>query len=233
MTQLLHSDLFMLFLVLGAYLLSSQLYLRYRFPLFHPLLVSIALIIVVLKSLNISYESFKEGSRFINFLLGPAVVALGYVLFEQLKYLRGNVIPVLTSITLGSIIGVISVLAIAHWMNVDKILMVTLMPKSTTTPIAMEIARNMGGIPALTAVVVVVVGIFGGVVAPYLFKIFGIKDPIAKGLAMGTAAHGVGTAAAMQIGVIEGAFSGLAIGLTGVITALISPFIFEAYKLFF
>ncbi|MDD6209526.1 MAG: LrgB family protein [Bacteroidales bacterium] len=233
MTQLLHSDLFMLFLVLGAYLLSSQLYLRCRFPLFHPLLVSIALIIVVLKGLNINYESFKEGSRFINFLLGPAVVALGYVLFEQLKYLRGNVIPVLTSITLGSIIGVISVLAIAHWMNVDKILMVTLMPKSTTTPIAMEIARNMGGIPALTAVVVVVVGIFGGVVAPYLFKIFGIEDPIAKGLAMGTAAHGVGTAAAMQIGVIEGAFSGLAIGLTGVITALISPFIFEAYKLFF
>lgn len=233
MTQLLHSELFMLFLVLGSYLASSRLYMRWHFPLFHPLLVSIALIILVLKSLHIDYETFKEGSRFINFLLGPSVVALGYVLFEQLKYLRGNMLSILMSVTAGSIMGVISVLAIAHIMKVDEVLLITLIPKSTTTPIAMEIARNMGGLPALTAVIVVVVGIFGGVIAPYIFKIFGIKDPIAKGLAMGTAAHGVGTAAAMQIGVIEGAFSGLAIGLTGIVTALIAPVIFELYKFLF
>ena len=233
MMQLLNSELFMLFLVLSVYLASSFLYMRWHFPLLHPLLVSIALIILVLKSLNIDYETFKEGSRFINFLLGPSVVALGYVLFEQLKYLRGNVFPILVSVTVGSLMGVISVLVIAHIMGIDEILMITLLPKSTTTPIAMEIARNMGGLPALTAVIVVVVGIFGGVIAPYIFKIFRIKDPIAKGLAMGTAAHGVGTAAAMQIGVIEGAFSGLAIGLTGVVTSLIAPIIFECYKLLF
>lgn len=225
MNSLANSDIFALTLVIGSYLAAQALYRKTRISLLHPLLTSIFVIIVVLNMLDVEYKSFRQGSSLIHFMLGPSVVALGYVLFEQMKYLRGNVISILTSVFVGAIVGIVSVIVIGQLMGADQTLIATLQPKSVTTPIAMGIAEKSGGIPSLTAVVVVVVGIFGSIVGPFVLKALGIESRIAKGLALGASVHGVGTAAAIQIGAVEGALSGLAIGLMGVMTAVLVPVI--------
>ena len=219
MGNLAQSELFALTLVIGTYIAATALYKKTRIPLLHPLLTSIFVIIAILKLLGISYESFQEKSHLIHFLLGPSVVALGYVLYEQVQYLKGNVVSILTSIFVGAIVGIVSV------MGADQSLIATLEPKSVTTPIAMGIAEKSGGIPSLTAVIVVAVGIFGSIVGPIAMRLMGIESSIAKGLALGASSHGVGTAAAIQIGAIEGALSGLAIGLMGIMTAILVPVI--------
>lgn len=225
MGNLAQSELFSLTLVIGTYIAATALYKKTRISLLHPLLTSIFVIIAILKLLGISYESFQEKSHLIHFLLGPSVVALGYVLYEQVQYLKGNVVSILTSIFVGAIVGIVSVIVIGKLMGADQSLIATLEPKSVTTPIAMGIAEKSGGIPSLTAVIVVAVGIFGSIVGPIAMRLMGIESSIAKGLALGASSHGVGTAAAIQIGAIEGALSGLAIGLMGIMTAILVPVI--------
>lgn len=225
MDQLAHSELFALTLVVGTYIAANILYKKTRISLLHPLITTIFVIIVVLKTLGIEYETFQQGSHLIHFLLGPSVVALGYVLYEQIQYLKGNVVSILTSVFVGAIVGIVSVIVIGKLMGADEALIATLQPKSVTTPIAMGISEKTGGIPSLTAVIVVAVGIFGSIVGPIVMKVLGIHSRIAKGLALGASSHGVGTAAAIQIGAIEGALSGLAIGLMGIMTAILVPVI--------
>ncbi len=156
-------------------------------------------------------------------MLGPSVVALGYVLYEQMEYIRGNVISMLTAVFAGSVVGIVCVVFVGKWMGADKILTASLAPKSVTTPIAMCIAEQSGGIPALAAAFVVICGIFGGLVGPIVLRKMGIKSKVAKGLALGSASHALGTVKAMEMGAIEGAISGLAIGIMGVMTALLIP----------
>ena len=222
MDNLAHSEIFALTLVIGTYLTSLALYKKVHISLLHPLLTTIFVIIVVLEVLGIQYESFQQSSHLIHFMLGPSVVALGYVLYEQIQYLKGNVVSILTSVFVGAIVGIVSVIIIGKLMGADQALIATLQPKSVTTPIAMGIAEKAGGIPSLTAVIVVAVGIFGSIVGPIVMRVLGIDSHIAKGLA---SSHGVGTAAAIQIGAIEGALSGLAIGLMGIMTAVLVPVI--------
>ena len=224
MDNLAHSEIFALTLVIGTYLTSLALYKKVHISLLHPLLTTIFVIIVVLEILGIQYESFQQSSHLIHFMLGPSVVALGYVLYEQIQYLKGNVVSILTSVFVGAIVGIVSVIII-KLMGADQALIATLQPKSVTTPIAMGIAEKAGGIPSLTAVIVVAVGIFGSIVGPIVMRVLGIDSHIAKGLALGASSHGVGTAAAIQIGAIEGALSGLAIGLMGIMTAVLVPVI--------
>lgn len=231
MDNLAHSEIFALTLVVGTYLAATALYKKIHCGLLHPLLTSILAIIAVLEVLGIHYEAFRESSRLIHFLLGPSVVALGYVLYEQIQYLKGNVVSILTSVFVGALVGIVSVIAIGKLMGADQVLIATLQPKSVTTPIAMGIAEKAGGMPSLTAVIVVAVGIFGSIVGPFIMKILGIESHIAKGLALGASSHGVGTAAAIQIGAIEGALSGLAIGLMGIMTAVLVPLIGLVMKL--
>ena len=221
MDNLAHSEIFALTLVIGTYLTSLALYKKVHISLLHPLLTTIFVIIVVLEVLGIQYESFQQSSHLIHFMLGPSVVALGYVLYEQIQYLKGNVVSILTS----GFVGIVSVIIIGKLMGADQALIATLQPKSVTTPIAMGIAEKAGGIPSLTAVIVVAVGIFGSIVGPIVMRVLGIDSHIAKGLALGASSHGVGTAAAIQIGAIEGALSGLAIGLMGIMTAVLVPVI--------
>jgi len=223
MNNLLESQVFILTLVIGTYLAASLLYRKTKLGILHPLLTSILVIIAILKVTGIQYESFKEGSKLIEFMLGPTVVALGYVLFEQMKNLKGNVVSILTSLFIGAITGIVSVIGICKLMGANDILIATLQPKSVTTPIAMEIAEKSGGIPSLTAVIVVAVGIFGSMAGPMILRVLGIESRIAKGLALGASSHGIGTSVAILIGAIEGAISGLAIGLMGIMTALLVP----------
>ena len=216
-------DVFVLVLVVGIYLLSIKLHLKIRFPLLNPVLITILILIGLLVILDVPYATFKKSSQMINFLLGPSVVALGYILHKQIHYLKGNVVSVLTSITVGAVVGIASILLIGKLFGADQTLIASLAPKSVTTPIAMALSESNGGIPALTAVVVVVAGVMGSIIAPPIMNWLGIKSPIAKGIALGASSHGVGTATAIQMGAIEGALSGLAIGIMGTITSLLLP----------
>jgi predicted murein hydrolase (TIGR00659 family) len=223
MSTLIHSDIFIMTLVLGAYAIGLWVQKVSKTKLMHPIITSIALIISVLLLLDIDYPTFQKGSAFINFLLGPAVVALGYALFENLSHVRGNKRAILTALVAGSLVGIISVVAICRLLQADETVIASLQPKSVTTPIALGLSIRSGGIPALTAIIVIASGIFGSVVGPWLLDKLGIKSRVARGLAMGAAAHGIGTARAMEMGSVEGAIGGMAIGLMGIITAILIP----------
>ena len=222
--SLLSSEVFLLTFVLGTFLLGIYIYKRTKISLLQPLIISVVLVISFLKFLGIPYETFYYQTRILNFMLGPSVVSLGYVLYEQIEHIRGNVVSIFTSIVVGSIVGIVSVVLIAKTFGADKVLIASLQPKSVTTPIAMSIVEKTGGIPTLAAAFVVICGIFGGIVGPVILRKIGIKSRIAKGLAMGASAHALGTARALQMGAVEGAISGLAIGIMGIVTALIIPF---------
>ena len=223
MNDLLHSELFALLLTIGTYLVARKIYEKFNLSLLNPLLTSIVFIIGVLTVLDIDYETYRAGSEFIHFLLGPSVVALGYVLYEKSKYLKGNIVSILSSVFVGAVVGVGSVILIGKMLGISDEMIITVEPKSVTTPIAMLVSAKAGGIPSLTAVIVVCVGVFGNIAGPVLLRVLGIHSKMAKGLAMGSAAHGLGTAAAIQMGAVEGAISGLAIGLMGVMTAICLP----------
>lgn len=225
MEKILNTEIFILTLVVGVYLASVWFYRRTKLAFLHPLLVSIPVLAVLTHFLGISYASFEQGSRIISFLLGPTVVVLGYLLYEQLATLRENALSILTSVFVGCVTGIFSVIYMARYLGADPIVIASIEPKSVTTPIAMSIAEKAGGIPSIAAVVVILVGIFGGMVGPFILKKLGIESKIAKGLALGSAAHGLGTARAMELGVVEGAISGLAMGVMGIMTAILVPVI--------
>lgn len=227
MKELLTSTEFILLLIFSSFLLGQWIFKRTRIAIFHPLIISIGLIIGFLKLTGIEYESFSRGSEFVSFMLGPSIVALGYVLYSQMQYLKGNVISIMLSVFIGSVVGIMSVIILAKMTGADQVLVHSLEPKSVTTAIAISIAEQTGGNVSLTAVIVVFCGILGSIIGPPILKLIGIKSSVAKGLALGAASHSVGTAKAMEMGLIEGALSGLAIGLMGVMTALLIPIIHQ------
>lgn len=220
----LSTEVFLLALVLGAFYLGIIIYQKTKITLLQPLLTAMVIIIPFLLITDIDYQTFYQNTRILNFMLGPSVVALGYVLYEQIGHIKGNVISILTAVFTGSVVGIVSVVLLAKLFGADKILMASLAPKSVTTPIAISLAEKTGGVPALAAAFVVLCGIFGALVGPIVLRRIGVKSKIAKGLAMGSASHALGTARAMEMGALEGAISGLAIGIMGIMTALLIPF---------
>lgn len=223
--ELFTGEVFMLTLVMGTFLLGVWIYKRTKITLLQPLLISMVIIIPFLKVTGIEYQTFYHQTRLLNFMLGPSVVALGFVLYEQMEHIRGNVVSILTAVFVGSIVGIFSVLLIAKLLGADHILMASLAPKSVTTPIAISLAEKNGGVPALTAAFVVICGLFGGLVGPIILRRLGIHSKIAQGLAMGSASHALGTVRALEMGALEGAISGLAIGIMGIMTALLIPLV--------
>ena len=218
------TEVFLLMFSMGTFLLGVFINKRTKIALLPPLLISMIIIIPFLKLTGIDYPTFYKQTRILNFMLGPSVVALGYVLYEQIEHIRGNVVSILTSVFVGSLVGILSVVLVAKLMGADHIMMASLAPKSVTTPIAMSLSEKSGGVPSLTAAFVVICGIFGGLAGPIVLRKLGIKSKIAQGLAMGSASHALGTARAMEMGAVEGAISGLAIGIMGIMTALLIPF---------
>ena len=218
MQELINSQIFLLTLTVGVYLGAIQLRRKINFALLHPVFVSILVLIVFIRLTGIEYEHYMQQTQIIDFMLGLSVVALGYILHDQIYNIRGNVISIVMAILVGSAVGIVSVALIARWMGAEPAVVASLEPKSVTTAIALSVSANSGGIPALTSVVVIVVGVFGGIVGPWVLKKIGVESRIAKGLAMGAAAHALGTARAMELGAVEGAISGLAIGLMGLAT---------------
>jgi len=224
MREIFTSEVSILAFTLGIYFGAGWVYQKTKFALLHPVFVTIAIIIAILLIFNIDYLTYQKGSHLIDFMLGPSVVALGYSLYTQIANIKEHAVSILTALFVGSITGIGSVLILAKMLGTSKILAVTLAPKSVTTPIAMAISERFGGIPSLTAVVVIAIGIVGGIAGPWILRVLKVDSKIAIGLALGASAHGLGTARAMELGAIEGAIGGLAIGIMGLMTALIAPF---------
>lgn len=218
----LDSPLFGLTVTLGAYWVGLRLWRALgRTALAHPVLTATALIAGVLALSGISYEQYLIGGQLITFLLGPATVALALPLYRQFTQVRRAALLVVGSVLVGSVIGVISGYLITSWLGGTRELALSMAPKSVTTPISVALAERIGGIAPLTAVITVVTGIVAAVVGPALLTLFRITDPRARGLAMGGASHGIGTARALQESETAGAFSGLSMGLSGLTTSLI------------
>ncbi|MCU7547539.1 LrgB family protein [Chitinophagaceae bacterium LB-8] len=227
MISFFQSQTFVIAFTFLVYYLAQKLQQKTKIIILNPILVSIIIIILFLSVFNIKYESYHEGSKLIEFFLKPAVVALGVPLYQQLEKIRKQTFQILISQLAGCIAGVVSVVLIAKLLGAPKEVILSLAPKSVTTPIAMEVSRAVGGIPPLTASVVIVVGIFGSIFGYAIMKLARVKNPISQGLSMGTAAHAVGTSKSMQISSNFGAFSSLGLIMNGIFTAILAPYILQ------
>ncbi|HPE61907.1 MAG TPA: LrgB family protein [Thiolinea sp.] len=220
------SPLFGLTVTLVAYQIAHHVYARSgRNPLLNPVVTAVLLLIGLLLLTGISYQDYFAGAQFVHFLLGPATVALAIPLYRQFARLRQLWLPVLVALVLGVSIGGLSAVLIAGILGADSQTLLSLAPKSVTAPVAMGIAERIGGLPSLTAVLVVSTGVIGAVFGTKLFDWMGIQDDSVRGIAMGVAAHGIGTARAFQVSTEMGAFSGLAMALSAFLASVILPWI--------
>ena len=223
MNEFLSSPLFGITLTLVAYWLADLLYQRTRFILFNPVAVSIFSIILLLKSCDIPYAEYNNGGRMILFLLGPAVVALAVPLYQRREQILKRKLPILLGVVAGAVSSIISASGIAWLLGGSHEVVLSLVAKSVTTPIAIGITEKIGGIVPLTAGLVVMTGCLGAICGPEFCRLIGLRSEAATGLAVGTAAHGIGTARMLGEDQFSGAIAGLAIGLNGLATALIVP----------
>ncbi|WP_304633123.1 LrgB family protein, partial [uncultured Muribaculum sp.] len=221
----LDNQYFLLALTFIIYVASQLLQRRTGISMLNPILLSTVAIIVFLLVCDIDYDTYSKGGEFIDFWLKPAVVALGVPLYRQLESIKKQFLPILLAEVAGCIVGIASVVIVAQILGASREVVMSLASKSVTTPIAIEVTQAIGGIPALTAAVVVCTGIFGGMTGFRMMKLSRVKSPIAQGLSMGTAAHAVGTSVAMETGYRYGAFSSLGLTINGLFTALLTPFI--------
>lgn len=212
-------------LTVCLYISLRYLQLRYNCVLLNPVLLSIAILIVLITSGLMTYDYYHEGSKWLEILFKPAVVALGIPLYQQIRAIRRNFIPILISQIAASIGGILSVIFIAKCLGADKSIIISLAPKSVTTPIAMNISEICGGVPSLTAAVVVCVGILGAMIGKTVMRLGRISHWMAMGIAMGTASHAVGTSEAMKWGERYGAFSSVGLILNGILTAIFTPWL--------
>lgn len=215
------SAFFGVFISILGYEVGLLLKKKLKHPVFNPLLIAIIFVIAALLLLGIDYDSYNEGAKYISYLLTPATVCLAVPLYEQLTLLKKNWKAILIGISTGVITSLTSVFLLALVFGLAHEEYVTLLPKSITTAIGMELSREMGGIVTISVAVIVVTGIFGNVMAESVCKLFRIKEPVAKGIAIGTSSHAVGTAKAMEMGSEEGAMSSLAIAVAGILTAVL------------
>ena len=223
--EFLNNKIFLIALTFVTFVLAQYLQRKTGIKLLNPILLSIAVLICILMAADIDYSTYREGGEYIDFWLKPAVVALGVPLYKQLGTIKKQMLPLLIAEMAGCVAGIISVVLVAEFLGASQAVMMSLAPKAVTTPIAMEISSSIGGIPALTAAVVVCTGIFGGMAGFRITRLGHVKSPIAEGLSMGTAAHAMGTSAAMERSDRYGAFSSLGLTLNGLLTAILSPII--------
>jgi predicted murein hydrolase (TIGR00659 family) len=207
-----------------AYVIAWRVYAHAGHnALLHPVALAVALLIGGLTLGEVSYEEYFEGAKFVHFLLGPATVALAIPLYKQLGRVRRLALPLLAGLLAGILGGLASAMGIARWLGAESQTVLSLAPKSATAPVAMGVAERIGGLPTLTAVLVVGTGIIGAVVGTRLIRLLGVREDSIAGVAMGVTAHGIGTARALQVSEEMGAFSGLAMALSAFLIALLLP----------
>jgi predicted murein hydrolase (TIGR00659 family) len=209
---------------LVAYIAAWQVYRRFAFnPLLNPVAGAVLLLVVLLWATGTDYGTYFDGAQFVHFLLGPATVALAVPLYTHFSKVRRAALPMLAALLVGALVAVGSAVGIALTLGGSSETVASLAPKSVTTPIAMGIAEQIGGLPSLTAVLVIITGIVGAMSGGPLFDLLGIRDWRARGFAIGLAAHGIGTARAFQVNEVAGTFAGIAMGLNGLVTAILAP----------
>ena len=194
-----------------------------KHPLVNPVLIAVALLVTILTVSGIPYQRYFEGAQFVHFLLGPATVALAIPLYAQWPRVKSMLLPILAGLFLGSLTAILSAIGIGKLLGASPATLFSLAPKSVTTPIAMGIAERIGGLPSLTAVLVITTGVLGAMLGRFVFDRLRVRDPAVRGFAMGVTAHGIGTARAFQVSEQSGAFSALAMGLNGLLTAVMLP----------
>ena len=217
----------LLALTFGIFYAARQLQKWTGWIVLNPILVTIAVLIALLHVTGISYETYSQAGGYIEFWLKPAIVALGVPLYQHLGQIRRQFLPIFLSQLAGCVVGLVSVVLIAQWMGASRETIISLAPKSVTTPIAMEVCQAMGGIPSLTAAIVVSVGLFGAVFGFKVLEVWHVKNPYSQGLSIGTASHAVGTSRAMERGETYGAYASLGLILNGLLTALLAPLILK------
>ncbi len=205
-----------------SYAIGAKLKRKFGFGFLNPLLISIIVTILVLVGCNVSYETYNEGAKYLSWLLTPATVCLAIPLYEEWELLKNNAKAVLLGVLAGVITSLLTVFVLAKMLGLSHANYVTLLPKSITTAIGMGVSEELGGYVTITVAVIVITGVLGNIFGELICKIFRIKEPISKGLALGTAAHAIGTAKAMELGDVEGAMSSLSIAVAGVITVVLS-----------
>ncbi|WP_328527611.1 LrgB family protein [Nocardioides sp. NBC_00368] len=219
------SAILWLFVTVAAYELGRWLRKRTRSPLAQPVAVAIVIVGTLLTVSGTSYGDYADATTLISFLLGPATVALAIPLYHQVSRLKGMVMPVLVALSAGAVVSIVSGILLVRWLGGSDVLERTMAPKAVTTPVAIELADRLGGYPELSAAFAIVIGIIAAMVAPRVLTLLRIRDPRARGVAVGAVSHGIGTARMLEESQVEGAFSGLAMGLTAVVTCLMVPLV--------
>ena len=221
MKDILNNSMFFGVLVsILAYEVGVLLKKKFKFALLNPLLISIVIIISILVGFHIDYDTYNEGGQYISYLLTPATVSLAVPLYRQIELLKNNIKAVAAGILSGVLASMVGVYILARAFHLDSQLYVTLLPKSITTAIGMGVSEELGGLVTITVAVIIITGVLGNVIAEAVLKVAKIEEPIAKGLALGTSAHAIGTSKAMELGPVEGAMSSLAIAVAGLLTVI-------------
>ena len=219
--------MFGIILTIIAFELGVFINNKWRNPLLNPILIATILIIGFLSITGIKYETYKVGGDYISFFLGPVTVLLAVPLYKHIQALKKSWFPILAGIFVGSAVSIICVIACAKIFGISKTLMLSLIPKSITIPMGSVVSEQIGGLPSITIVAIVITGITGAVTAPLVCRFFRIKNPVAQGVAIGTSSHALGTTKAMEIGEVQGAMSSLSIGVAGVVTVFITPLLLK------
>ena len=220
--MLCESAFFGVVISLLAYELGMLLKKKFGLPIFNPLLISIAVVIVFLAVFDIDYQNYNDGAKYLSYLLTPATVCLAIPLYEQWQLLKRNVKAVMLGITAGVLTSLTTVFVLSKLMGLTHQEYVTMLPKSITTAIGMGVSEELGGYVTITVAVIVVTGVIGNILGEFICKLFRITEPISKGLALGSSSHAIGTAKAIEMGEVEGAMSSLAIAVTGILTVVLA-----------
>lgn len=215
-------------ITLIAYIIAYYIYNKTKLPILTPLVTTVILVGFAIYFMGVPYSVYNEsGGKFINALIGPATVVLALPIYRNLPILKANLLVILLSIAIGSAIGIVGIYITAKIMGVSENILLSLLPKSITTAIAVDVADSIGAVKSITVLAVIVSGVMGAIIAPIVCKIFRIKSPLAIGIAIGTASHAVGTSKAIEMGETEGAMSGLAIGIAGALTVILLPILYK------
>jgi predicted murein hydrolase (TIGR00659 family) len=215
----------MILLTVISFLVMTRLYNRFSFSFFIPVLTATTLIIILLVILHIPYESYMKGGQWINSLLGPAVVALAYPLYKQRRFLMTHLFTILGGVLIGATSGMVSVTILAKLFGINHPLILSIIPKSLTTPVAIEVAKGLGGDASMAVIGVMIAGIFGVVTAPMIFKLTRVNSSIGRGVALGSASHAIGTSKAGEYGELAFSMSSVTMTLCAIIGSLLGPFV--------
>lgn len=225
MSELMQQSMFFgAFLSIGTYLLGMMIKRKFRLAICNPLLISIVLTIAVLVLTGVDYGTYNESAKYLSYFLTPATVCLAVPLYQQLEQLKSNWKAILGGILSGVLTSLVTILVLAKLFGLGHAEYVTLLPKSITTAIGMGVSEELGGYVTITVAVIVITGVFGNMIAEAVCRLFRIREPIARGIAIGSAAHAIGTARAMEMGEIEGAMSSLSIAVAGLLTVVGASF---------